>query len=31
MILSELYPPVLPLYVNVFIKSDSINVKLGGP
>lgn len=31
MILSELYPPILALYVNVFIKSDSISVKLGGP
>lgn len=30
MILSELYPPILALYVNVFMKFDSINVKLGG-
>lgn len=31
MILNELSPPILALYVNVFIKSDNINVKQGGP
>lgn len=31
MILNELPLPILALYINVFIKSDNINVKQGGP
>lgn len=31
MILNELFPSILALYVNVFVNSDNINVKQGGP